>query len=605
MTTMVQALVLLAAAVIAVPLIRRAGFSSVLGYLVAGVAIGPWLLGLVRGVDEILHFSELGVVMLLFIIGLELQPARLWALRRPIFGMGIVQLALTTIVIALFGRLLGLPAPAALLAGFGLALSSTAFVLQILAERKQLGTTQGRAAFSILLFQDLAVIPVLVLLHLFYEPGHGEGTWQSIAVAIAVVAALLLGGRYLLRPLFRMVASLGVPETFTAAALLIVLGAGLALQSVGLSMSLGAFLAGVLLADSAYRHELQASIEPFEGLLLGLFFVAVGMSVNLGLVLAHPLRVVGLTLALLLVKGIILFVVGKAFRMPARSARALAFTLPQGGEFAFVLFGAAAGYGLLSRDTADLLILIVAFSMALTPFLTMFNERVLARLAVPAPAPEFDRIEEDEHPVIIAGFGRFGQVVARILRTRKIPFTALEISAEQVDFVRRYGSKIYYGDASKLELLRAAKADRAKIFVLAIDDVEASLRTAEMVRRHFPNLMIYARARNRRHVHLLMELGVKYIVRETLLSSMDLSAKVLSGLGVAEREVARTLEIFRVHDDATLKRQLEVFRDESRLIQTAQEAARELESLFEADKAAEEAHAAPSILVEAQKRAGK
>ncbi|MGH8426662.1 MAG: monovalent cation:proton antiporter-2 (CPA2) family protein [Gammaproteobacteria bacterium] len=597
MNVLEQAIILLAAAVIAIPLFRKSGFSSVLGYLVAGVVVGPWILGLISGVDNILRISELGVVLLLFVIGLELQPARLWALRRPIFGMGTVQVVVSAILIALVARALGLPTPAALIAGFGLAMSSTAFVLQMLAERKQLGTVHGRASFSILLFQDLSVIPVLVLLRLVYQPGADNGLWQAPVLAVAVVAGLLVGGRYLLRPLFRLVATFGVPETFSAAALLVVLGSGMALESVGLSMSLGAFLAGVLLADSEYRHELVASIEPFEGLLLGLFFVAVGMSTNLGLIIAHPLMVIGLTLGLLFLKGVVLFALGKVFRLPTRSARALAFTLPQGGEFAFVLFGVAAGYGLLAHATADLLILIVAFSMALTPVLTLFNEHVLERWTAKPEMREFDRIEEPEHAVIIAGFGRFGQIVARILRTRKIRFTALEISPEQVDFVRRFGNKIYYGDASKLELLRAAKADSAKLFVLAIDDVESSLRTAEMVRRHFPNLTIYARARNRRHVHLLMELGVKYIVRETLLSSLDLSAKVLDGLGVPEREVRRTLEIFTRHDEATLNAQFAVFRDEDRLVQTSREAARELESLFEADKAAEQAHATEPVRV--------
>lgn len=585
-----QALVLLAAAVIAVPLFRRYGFSSVLGYLVAGVIVGPWALGLIRSPREILSFSGLGVVFLLFIIGLELQPARLWALRRLIFGIGTVQVAGTSLVLAAIGRLLGISWPAALIAAFGLSLSSTAFVLQMLAERRELGTPQGRTGFAILLFQDLAVIPVLVLLRIVYQPS-GQASWQSLAIAVAVIVGLFAAGRYLLRPIFRLVAQFGIPETFSATALLVVLGAALALDAVGLSMSLGAFLAGVLLADSEYRHELEASIEPFEGLLLGLFFVAVGMSANLGLVLAHPGLVVTLTIGLLIVKGSILFTTGKLFRLPPGAARALAFTLPQGGEFAFVLFSLAAGFGLLHKFTADLLIVVVAFSMALTPLLTLFNTRVLEPRLAETLTPPFDRIDEPGNPVIIAGFGRFGQIVARVLGIRRIPFTALEISSEQVDFVRRFGSKIYYGDASKPELLRAAGAANAKIFVLAIDDVEASMRTARVVRRNFPHLTIYARARNRYHAHLLMELGVTYIVRETLLSSLDLTAKLLGGLGIAEREARRTLDLFSRHDEETLKRQFAVFRDEDRLIQTSREAAEELESLFEADTGAAEVHA--------------
>ena len=580
-----QVLVLLAASVIAVPLFRRYGFSAVLGYLVAGVIVGPWALGLIRGPHEILHFSEMGVVFLLFVIGLELQPSRLWALRRPIFGTGTVQVALTTLVLTLLGLLLGLRPVTALIAGFGLSMSSTAFVLQMLAERKELGTSQGRTSFAILLFQDLAVIPVLVVLRVVYQP-TGHGGWTALLIPIAVIAGLFIAGRYLLRPFFRLVATFGIPETFSAAALLVVLGAAIALESVGLSMSLGAFLAGVLLADSEYRHELEASIEPFEGLLLGLFFVAVGMTTNLGLVVKHPLEVTGLTIGLLAIKGLILYMVGRVFKLSRKAARALAFTLPQGGEFAFVLFSLATGVGLLPKATSDLLILVVAFSMALTPLLTLLNNRVIEPRLAESHPPAFDRIDEPGNPVIIAGFGRFGQIVARVLRIRRIPFTALEISSEQVDFVRRFGNKIYYGDASKPEMLRAAGAADARIFVLAIDNVEASMRTAEVVRHNFPNLTIYARARNRYHAHLLMELGITHIVRETLLSSFELTAQVLGGLGVSEKESHRMLEIFSRHDEETLKRQFAVFRDEDRLIQTSREAAAELESLFEADTGA-------------------
>ena len=581
-----QTLVLLAAAVVAVPLFRKAGLSSVLAYLVAGVIVGPWILGLISSVDDVLRFSAIGVVLLLFVIGLELQPSRLWALRRSIFVMGPAQVLATTAVLAAIAHGLGLRPGAALIAAFGLSLSSTAFVLQMLAERRQLGSPHGRVSFSVLLFQDLAVIPVLVAVRLVHQPA-GHVHWQSIALAVGVLAALYAGGRYLLRPALRLVARFGIPETFSAAALLVVLGAGLTLDAVGLSMSLGAFLAGVLLADSEYRHELEASIEPFKGLLLGLFFVAVGMSTNLGPLLHDPGLVVGLTLGLLAIKGLVLYALGRLFRLPGDEARALAFTLPQGGEFAFVLFGVAAGFGLLPRAAADILTLVVALSMALTPVLVAFNARVLnPRLGTREPPP-FDRIDEPGNPVIIAGFGRFGQIVARLLRMRHIPFTALEISQEQVDVVRRFGNKIYYGDASHAELLRAAGAGDSRAFVLAIDDVEASVRTAEAVRRHFPGLPIYARARNRYHAHLLMELGVTHIIRETLLSSLQLGGEVLDGLGIPAAERQRTVELFQRHDEAMLQRQFAVFRDEDRMIQTSREAMAELESLFEADTGAE------------------
>jgi len=586
-TIAAQVLVLLAAAVIAVPLFRRYGLSAVLGYLVAGIIVGPWALGLIRGPHEVLRLSEIGVVFLLFVIGLELQPSRLWALRRPIFGTGSVQVALTTLILTLLALAFGLPPVTALIAGFGLSMSSTAFVLQMLTERKELGTSQGRTSFAILLFQDLAVIPALVVLRVLYQPS-GHGGWSALLIPVLVIAGLFLAGRYLLRPFFRLIATFGIPETFSAAALLVVLGSGMALESVGLSMSLGAFLAGVLLADSEYRHELEASIDPFEGLLLGLFFVAVGMTTNLGLAIRHPLEVIGLTLGLLAVKGMLLFIVGRAFRLTPKAARALAFTLPQGGEFAFVLFSLAKSVGLLPQTTSDLLILIVAFSMALTPLLTLVNTRFIDPWLERSNPPAFDRIDEPGNPVIIAGFGRFGQIVARVLRIRRIPFTALEISSEQVDFVRRFGSKIYYGDASKPELLRAAGAADARIFVLAIDNVEASMRAAKVVRHNFPNLTIYARARNRHHAHLLMELGITHIVRETLLSSFELTAQILGGLGVSEKESRRTMKIFQRHDDETLKRQFAVFRDEDRLIQTSRDAAAELETLFDADTGASE-----------------
>lgn len=426
-------------------------------------------------------------------------------------------------------------------------------------------------------------------MRVIYQPS-GDAGLSAFLVPVAVIVGLFLAGRYLLRPFFRLVATFGIPETFSAAALLVVLGAAMALESVGLSMSLGAFLAGVLLADSEYRHELEASIEPFKGLLLGLFFVAVGMTTNLGLVVHHPFEVAGLTVGLLAVKGMILFLVGRTFKLSPTAARALAFTLPQGGEFAFVLFSLATGVGLLSQTTSDLLILVVAFSMALTPVLTRVNTRLIDPWLARSHPPAFDRIDEPGNPVIIAGFGRFGQIVARVLRIRRIPFTALEISSEQVDFVRRFGNKIYYGDASKPELLRAAGAADARIFVLAIDNVAASVRTAEIVRHNFPQLTIYARARNRYHAHLLMELGISHIVRETLLSSFELTAQVLGGLGISEKESRRTLEIFGRHDEETLKRQFAVFRDEDRLIQTSREAAAELETLFEADLGAADAH---------------
>jgi len=586
---LLEAVVFLLAAVITVPLFKRLGFGAVLGYLTAGVLIGPRAFGFVRDVGNILHFSELGVVLLLFIIGLELQPSRLWALRKPVFGLGGAQVALTGFVFALAGLFLGLSVTAAIVVGVVLSFSSTAFALQILAERKQLMTHYGRAAFAILLFQDLAAIPLLAVIPLF---GHGaagiDQAWDlpGIAKAVAVVLAVSVGGHWLLRPYLRLAASANSHEVFIAAALLVVVGTALLMQAAGLSMALGAFLAGVLLADSEYRHELEADIDPFKGLLLGLFFIAVGMSVDLRLVAQQPLVIAGLVLGLMAVKSILLYGLGRLAGQRHGAAVNLALYISQGGEFAFVLFGLAAGARLLDPALADRLVVVVSISMAVTPLLVAFNERFL-RIGQSTDAPtEFDRIEPREHRVIIAGFGRFGQMIARTLRMKKIPFTALEASFEQVDFVRRFGNKIYFGDASRLDLLRAARADLAEIFVLAIDDVEASVKTAEMVKKHYPHLKIYARARNRVHAYRLMDIGVDKLIRETFLSSLELARDVLIGLGHSPAEAKEAVRRFREHDEDLLQRQHKIHHDEAQLIASAKQGAQELERLFEQDTSA-------------------
>ena len=581
-----QVAVFLIAACLAVPLSRKSGFGSVLGYLVAGVVIGPWGLKLITDVPTILEFADLGVVLLLFIIGLELQPSRLWVMRKTVFGMGVVQVTATTLLLALAGRALGLAPVPALVAGFGLSLSSTAFVLQMLGEKQQLALHHGRAAFGILLFQDVAAIPVLALLGVLYGEKElvASHVGMKLAVIVAVLAVLATGGRIVLRHLFQRIVQFGNPEIFTAAALLIVIGAGLTANSIGLSMGLGAFVAGVMLADSSYRHEFEANIEPFKGLLLGLFFMAVGMSVNLGLIRDTPLAVAGVLAGLLFLKMAALYGIGKTFQLPGAGARNLAYVLPAGGEFAFVIFNAAAGYQLFDEALRDLLNVAVTLSMAATPFLVLFNERVVQPFMEEHKEPEYDRIDEPGNPVIIAGFGRFGQIVGRLLRMKQIPFTALEANAENIDTLRRFGSKVYYGDASRFELLRAAKADQAKFLVLAVDDVEASVKTAEMARKHFPNLTILARARNRYHSHLLRELGIEHIVRETYYSSLKMGEDLLAELGLPQPEIERTVEMFQKHDDALLKRQFAVFRDEDKLVQTSKEAAAELEQLLQEDR---------------------
>jgi monovalent cation:proton antiporter-2 (CPA2) family protein len=583
-----ETVVFLAAAVIAVPLSRRLGVGAVLGYLAAGLLIGPSVFGFVSNVDNILHFAELGVVLLLFVIGLELQPTRLWALRRSVFGLGGIQVLSTSLLLALAGIGLGLSATTAIVAGTVLSFSSTAFALQLLAEKNQLTTHHGRASFAILLFQDIAAIPLLAILPLLGAGVATAGGWNVIATAKAVAAIVIVfgGGRWLLRPFLRFAASAANREIFLAAALLVVVGTALVMQQVGLSMALGSFLAGVLLADSEYRHELEADIEPFKGLLLGLFFIAVGMSVNLGLVTRAPLTVLGLVAGLVAIKALVLYGVARFAGQSRGAAVNLALYISQGGEFAFVLFGVATSAQAMDKALSDLLVVVVSASMAVTPLLVTLNDKVLKIGCRTGTPREFDTIDSRDHQVIIAGFGRVGQVVARILRTQKIPFTALEANFEQVDFVRKFGSKIYFGDASRLDLLHAAGADKAEIFVLAIDDVEASLRTAQMVKAHYPHIKIYARARNRMHAYQLMDLGVQHIMRETFLSSLEMARDVLLGLGQQAAEADATTHRFRQHDEALLHQQQAFHHDEARLIASTRQARDELERLFEQDRAA-------------------
>lgn len=581
---MQEAVVFLVAAVVAVPLFTRLGLGAVLGYLAAGIVIGPRMFGFVSDVDLILDVAELGVVLLLFVIGLELQPSRLWALRRPVFGLGGAQVLVTGLMLAAAGLAFGLSAKAALLAGLALSLSSTALALQLLAEKKQLTTHFGRASFAILLFQDLAAIPLLALLPLFGGGNMMDG-WDGYAAAkgVAAVLGVILLGRRLLRPCLRLAASAQNHDVFIAATLLVVVGTALLMGQAGLSMGLGAFLAGVLLADSEYRHELEADIEPFKGLLLGLFFIAVGMSADLGLVVRQPLAILGLTAGLVAVKALVLYGLARLARHSHGSAVNLALFVSQGGEFAFVLLGAAGTAGSIDKALADTLVVVISLSMAVTPVLAAVNEKWLHIGRTSAAPPPFDRIEPREHRVIIAGFGRFGQMIARTLRMKKIPFTALEASFEQVDFVRRFGNKIYFGDASRLDLLRAARADQAEIFVLAIDDVEASVKTAALVRKHYPQLKIYARARNRVHAYRLMDIGVERLIRETFLSSLELARDVLVGLGYAEAEADEAVRRFRRHDEQLLAAQHKIHEDEAQLIAAAKQGAEELERLFEED----------------------
>ena len=588
MSLLGQVALFLAATVIAVPLFRRFQLSAVLGYLASGMVIGPWGLKLVTQVGNILQFSEFGVVLLLFVIGLELQPSRLTAMRRVVFGLGAAQVILTTLALAGIGVAIGMAPISAAIAGFGLSLSSTPLVLQLLGERQELNTQHGRGAFGILLFQDVAVLPVLAILPLIAGNGASTMSWRSVAIGIGAIVVVIAAGRYVVRPLLRVVAKTRIPEVFTAAALLVVVGTAMIVHAAGLSMALGAFLAGVLLADSEYRHELEADLEPFKGLLLGLFFIAVGMSVNLGLMSSAPLRLLGFTIGLMVVKAIVVYLVGRIGRYVRSRARSLALAMLAGGEFAFVLFSIARKQGLLSPADAEILVLAVTLSMLLSPLILMIDDRWLGPWLARGETRPFDRIEAQDHRVVIAGFGRFGQILARILRAKGIRFTALEASQTQVDFVRRFGNRIFYGDAARPELLRSANLEQAEVLIIAVDDVEASVKIADFVSRHYPKVKIFARARNRQHVFRLMEFKVRYIIRETLLSSLDMAVQVLETLGSTRLEARRAVETFRGHDEAMLRRQYAVKDDQEKLLASARESAQQLEQLFEADRAESE-----------------
>lgn len=587
MSILAQICLFLTAAAIAAPVARYAGISSVLGYLLAGVLIGPFGIGLIYStidVESILHFAEFGVVMLLFLIGLELRPRRLWTMRLQVFGIGGLQVVVCGILIGLAALVMGLDIVRAAIVGGALSLSSTAFALQLMEEKGHLTTRYGRSAFSILLFQDLAAIPLIAIVPVLAVGKGGIAlSWIDVAKAAGVILAVFVIGRFVLRYAFRFIAGTRVREGMTAAALLTVVGVALLMEFAGLSAALGAFIAGALLADSEYRHQIEADIAPFEGLLLGLFFTAVGMSLDLGLLLREPLLIGGIVVGLLAVKLPVLMAIGRyLLKLSEGGPGRLAISIGQGGEFAFVIFTAAVAAGAMERELSDLLIVAVTLSMAATPILFIAYERLSGRKG--SDAERFDTLPdaEDGH-VIVAGFGRFGQVVARVLRAKGIHFTALDNSPYQVDFVKRYGDNIYYGDPSRLELLRAARPENARAFILAMDDPAASVKTAEIVRRHFPDLPIYARARDRRHVHLLMDLGVQHIRRETFMSAVDLTREVLTGLGASSREAARATEMFVTHDRKRLFDDYKHFTDEEKLRANARQAFEELEELFRQD----------------------
>ncbi len=586
--SLLQPAIFLAAAAIAAPLAKRLKVGSVLGYLGAGILIGAS--GLIQSHSEVkgvLHVGEFGVVLLLFVIGLELRPQRLLSMRSSIFGLGSAQVFACGILLAIGALFAGPIFAVAVLIGFALSLSSTAFVIQVLDERGELSKRHGRMAFSILLFQDLFAIPLIAITPFLVAQGAESQTIDPLAIlkGVGTIALVIFFGKFVLSRMYKLIAATGVTEAMTASALLTVVSVTILMEWAELSAALGAFIAGALLADSPYRHQLQADLKPFEGLLLGLFFTAIGISLNIPLLLANPWIILALTAGLILIKVVVLFVLGRLWGLPSQSARRMAFVLCQGGEFAFVIFTTAVNLnGVLSQEVVDWLTLVVTLSMIATPFLLLFDDmlnNVLERYKFKDLS--FEEPPESKGHVIIAGFGRYGQVFARVLQAKHIPFTALDKSPEHVDFVKRYGNKIYYGDATRLEVLRAAQIEKAAALVIAIDDVEGCLRLAQMVKQNYPDLPLFVRARNRRHVYQLLHLGVENISRETFMSALDLTKDVLISLGEPPSKVARDIETFRNADRRMLYEDYKDYTDIEKLQARAKTAAKQLEELFEQD----------------------
>ena len=579
-TWLTYGLMYLSAAVLAVPLAKALGLGSIIGYLAAGIAIGPWGLGLVSNVQDILHFAEFGVVLMLFLVGLELQPSRLWAMRRPIFGTGSAQVLGCAAVLFAAGWLAGLPWRISLVAALGLALSSTAIALQVLAERNLMRTSSGRAGFSILLFQDVAAIPILALLPLLGaaagagdDHSAGEVLLEALKI-VGVIGAIVLGGRLLLRPLLRWIAKSRTPEIFTAASLLLVVGIAYLMVMVGLSMALGAFLAGVLLADSEYRSELEADIEPFKGLLLGLFFIAVGMSIDFGVLMRSPWLMAGILLGFLALKAVVIYTLAKVAGVPYQERPVFTLLLAQGGEFAFVVFQAAAGAQVFSAETASLLIGAVALSMLISPLLLVLVDRALLRRYAqlkPAAPPAQEISEPQEAPVIIAGFGRYGQIVARVMLAQGIPTTVLDHSVEILEIARAFGYRVFYGDATRLDLLRIAGAEHARVLVVAVDDPEQSLKIVTLARKHFPQLQVVARARDLTHWNKLRDLGVTLVQRELFESSLESARTVLELMGQSPTRAQEMTRRFREHNIALADRMYPHHKDRAKMVAVARE----------------------------------
>jgi glutathione-regulated potassium-efflux system ancillary protein KefC len=580
-------IVYLSAAVITVPLFTRFGLGSVLGYLVAGIIIGPWGFGFIGNVDDILHFSEIGVVLLLFLIGLELEPMKLWGMRKPILGAGGLQLLLTGSAIGGIALMSGMDWRVATIIGLGLSLSSTAIALQLLNEKRLLSTPMGKTGFSILLFQDISVIPIIAIIPMLaLEPASilPKGGNISTLIIIGIIAGIFIIGRYALRHIFRFVAATHLPELFTALSLLLVCGLAAIMNYIGISMALGAFLGGVILADSEYRHALESDIQPFKGLLLGLFFISVGMSVDFGLLLSQPVFILSMTIVLVLIKSIVLYLIAMITGIPDRQRGLFSFLFSQSGEFGFVLFGFAVTANVIGQDLADQLILIIAMSMVITPLLMLFNDRVIEPRYTVAPDRPMDEIIDEENQVILVGFGRFGQVIGRMLHANKITPTVIDHDPDHIERVRRFGYKTYYGDVLRHDILHSIGAEKAKLIILTGEGMESNNKAIDMIQKEFPNLTIIARARDRTHAMYLIDKKVEGVTREAFYSAIEMGKTALETLGFSQRKIEKLVKLYVKHDVETLHKQVGSLQDEAALISIAQSAREQLEQTLEADQ---------------------
>jgi len=600
-----QALVYLTAAVISVPIAKRLGFGSVLGYLVAGIIIGPFVLGLIgEEGEDVMHFAEFGVVMMLFLIGLELRPSLLWQMRRSIFGLGGLQLVVTTVLIGAVALAFRQTTNEALAIGLILALSSTAMILQTLVERGQIKTSAGQASFSVLLMQDIAVIPILALLPLLASEIHGAGAaghhdeavrtfagiaiegWFKVGLILVVITGIVLVGRFLSRYIFRFIAQTGLREIFTATALLLIVAIAVVMDLVGLSPALGAFLAGVVLADNEYRHELEANIEPFKGLLLGLFFLAVGASIDFNLLVDQPGLILALLAILIGVKFIVLFLLGRAFGLRGGQGMLFSLVLAQGGEFAFVLISYSMQNQVLSPEASGILLIVVALSMASTPLLLLLNEKVIRPLMEDSSNEQTaDVIDDGETPVIIAGFGRFGVVVGRLLIANGFTATVLDDNPDNIQVLRKFGFKVYYGDATRSNLLHAAGCDTAKALVIAVDDMSKALKIADLVQRDYPRLELIGRAVSKQHAYEYLKRGITNYEHETFSASLHVGIKTLEKLGFNPYQAHRAAKIFRHHNKAIEKELFKHYEeDEKKYLSESMRFADELEELLKSEK---------------------